>query len=171
MPHDSWSYPYSEETRLEGILSRAESELETSLVYALLNKAQQIDNARLREELKPYWPPEYKSYKEVPGLVFPIDVPVSPPQVDIDWNIQRARLSFNPIWFLERLAPGGEMDYKRYEGRLRYEDFGNFNYGAVALAFGLNEEGALRGAGLIQIISNTTSFVEKKESMQLNNTS
>ncbi|MEA4856905.1 polymorphic toxin type 44 domain-containing protein [Solidesulfovibrio sp.] len=46
------------------------------------------------------------------------------------------------------------MDYKHGPGNRKYEDFGNFNYGAVALAFGLSTGAALRGAGLVQILVN-----------------
>lgn len=160
MPYDPREF--GEKMQLENILFRAETALENSLLYALHNKAQQMDYAQLREDIKRYTPTT-KFEKEYLGYIGTINMPIAPPNADIDWNIKRARMSWNPSWFLERLAPTGEMDYK-YSGRgSRYEDFGNFNYGAVALAFGLSEQSALRGAGLVQIIVDAYRLVDKNK--------
>lgn len=151
MPFDPREF--SESLRLETVITSAEIELENSLVYALYSKAQEFDYAQLRNEINNYIP-KNKVSKELSGYSGTIPMPISPQSADIDWNIKRARMSWSPSWFIERLAPGGEMDYKAGRGNIIYEDFGNFNYGAVALAFGLSESAALRGAGLIQIIVN-----------------
>lgn len=160
MPYDPREF--SEKMQLENILFRAETALENSLIYALYNKAQQIDDAQLREEIKQY-APKVKYEKDYLGYVGTISMPISPPNANIDWNIKRARMSWNPSWFLERLAPTGEMDYKHSEANLKYEDFGNFNDGAVALAFGLSEQAALRGAGLVQIIVDAYRLMGKNK--------
>lgn len=139
----------------------AENELEHSIIYALLNKEQGIYNAALIGEINNYAPVK-KYERDYTILQGPIYVPISPANADIDKNIQRARASWSPSWFLERLIPGGEMDYKAGPGNKKYEDFGNFNYGAVALAFGLTEQTALRGAGLVQTIVNISNFIKKR---------
>lgn len=139
--------------KLENKLFIAETELENSLIYAVIGKAQRLDNEML------YGQSPQQSVKDST----PIRVPTAPPEADIDWNIRRARVSVSPSWFLERLAPGGEMDYKLRDSRLSYEDFGNFNYGAVALAFGLSEQTALRGAGLVQAIVDIKKYVKKND--------
>jgi hypothetical protein len=98
----------------------------------------------------------YEASRQYSSRYSPVNIPQAPPGVDIDWNIRRALVSVSNAWFIERLAPGGEMDYKLLGRQGIYEDFGNFNYGAVALAFGFSENAALRAAGLIQIIVDTT---------------
>jgi hypothetical protein len=153
---------FLENMKLENKLISAQGELERSIIYALLHKAQEVDNATLNEEINKYYPkPRFEQNQAV--LAEPISIPISPANVDIDWNIQRARSSWSPSWFLERLAPGGEMDYKNGPGNIIYEDFGNFNYGAVALAFGVREQAVLRAAGLVQILVNTYNLLKKNK--------
>lgn len=42
-------------------------------------------------------------------------------------------------------------EYSFYEGKLfRYDDFGNFNYGTAARAYGFSQTTALLGAGINQ---------------------
>jgi len=157
MPFDPETF--LEDMKLENKILSAEIELERSVVYALLHKAQEIDNAALRDEVNKYYPsPRLERNNTI--LTGQIYIPTSPPNVDIDWNIQRARTSWSPSWFLERLAPGGEMDYKRGKGNKIYEDFGNFNYGAVARGFGFSEETALRAAGLVQILVDSSIMLK-----------
>lgn len=135
----------SERLKLQTQLSRAVGSLEIEAVYAVQNKLQGGGLV----------PAQGEAATQASSHTTPVVVPPAPPGVDIDWNIRRALVSVSFVWFIERLAPDGEMDYKKY-GNQKYEDFGNFNYGAVALAFGLTENAALRGAGLVQIIADVS---------------
>lgn len=81
-----------------------------------------------------------------------IQVPDAPPGVHIDANIKKARESFNPFWFIEMVMEGGPWDYKRIDPK--YENFGNFNYGATAMAFGFQEKWALQAAGIVHVLTN-----------------
>jgi len=106
--------------------------------------------------------------------------PIAPPGVDVDRNIEIAlgvsmvrrvadslssqeigvlkpgmELLTNPQqmypWFYFMVKPGGPWDYKRYDAdRTRYEDFGNFNYGATGAALGIPLDVLLRAAGRAQ---------------------
>ena len=136
MPRDPREWQV--ELDLQTQLSRAEGSLEIEATFALLNKI------RGDGEFSTLGP-----YQEQRAPARDIQVPVAPPGADIDWNILRARASQSIVWFLERVAPEGEMDYKVIDNK-KYENFGNFNYGAVATAFGFSQEAALRGAGLVQ---------------------
>lgn len=91
-----------------------------------------------------------------------IKIPPSPQDVDIDENIMRARESFNPFWFIDMVKPHGPWDYKRRDPI--YENFGNFNFGATAAAFGFMEKWALEAAGIVQIYQHKvgTDLKEKK---------
>lgn len=143
MPRDPREW--QAELDLQTQLSRAQGSLEIESTFAVLNKLQGGGFA-----------PVYGNASgQEPSHRYPIKIPQAPPGVDIDWNIRRALVSVSYIWFIEHLAPDGEMDYKTIN-RKRYEDFGNFNYGAVSLAFGLSEEAALRAAGLVQTITDTS---------------
>lgn len=53
----------------------------------------------------------------------------------------------NGKWVTKEM-PGGEWDYKRLNRR--YENAGNFNYGATGVALGMSEEELLRAAGYVQ---------------------
>jgi uncharacterized protein RhaS with RHS repeats len=74
-------------------------------------------------------------------------VPESPPGVDIDYNIAKAKIigSGGILWFYNSVKTGGDWDYKQLD--IKYEDFGNFNYGATGAALGFSEQTLLRGAG------------------------
>jgi len=135
----------SEKFKLQTQLSRAVGSLEIEAVYGVQNKL--LGGGLV--------PAQGEAAIQASSPTTPVVVPPAPPGVDIDWNIRRALVSVSFVWFIERLAPDGEMDYKKY-GYQKYEDFGNFNYGAVALAFGLTENAALRGAGLVQIIADVS---------------
>ena len=88
-----------DDLKLKNKLISAESELEHSIIYALLNKEQEIYNAALLEEINKYSSvPKYERYATI--LNGPIYVPNSPPNADIDWNIKRACASWSPSWFL-----------------------------------------------------------------------
>jgi hypothetical protein len=50
-----------------------------------------------------------------------------------------------PEWFRSQVTDFGPWDYKRQDSK--YEDFGNFNYGATGAAFGFSEDTLLRMAG------------------------
>lgn len=93
----------------------------------------------------------------------PADVPHD---VDIEANIREAekraifnfpgtdasgipRMASTYYWFYERVKIGGPWDYKTRG--LKYEDFGNFHYGAVGAAAGISEDVLLRMAGYVQV--------------------
>ena len=83
-------------------------------------------------------------------------IPPAPPYVDINGNIDVAR-DFS-WWadpgalraFYDLVKNHGFWDYKR-RGR-KYEDFGNFNFGATAAAMGMPHYIAQNGAGIVQLI-------------------
>jgi hypothetical protein len=97
-----------------------------------------------------------KKFREVEANPDPlstrIQIPDTPPGVDIDTNITKAIESYNPFWFIGQVQSKGPWDYKRLDRK--YEAFGNFNYGATALAFGYQEKWALQAAGLYQIYTS-----------------
>ncbi|HVW75219.1 MAG TPA: polymorphic toxin type 44 domain-containing protein [Rhizomicrobium sp.] len=92
-------------------------------------------------------------------------LPVAPPGVDVNKNIQRAEktipdpgLSTRPQAYglMFQLFPDGhEMDYKTQGDQ--YRDFGNFNYGAFGSALGLSPYELHTGAGIQQMRSGTWS--------------
>jgi putative RNase toxin 44 of polymorphic toxin system len=65
------------------------------------------------------------------------DLPASPPGVDINNNIELARMFANkwswPMAFYHLVKTTGPWDFKHHFGP-QYEDFGNFHYGATAAA-------------------------------------
>jgi RHS repeat-associated protein len=69
----------------------------------------------------------------------------SPPGANIDANMRLADNSWNPGWFYNQVRNGGPWDYK--QSGSRYEDFGNFNFGATGSAFGFPSQVLKRGAG------------------------
>ena len=69
----------------------------------------------------------------------------APPATDIDKNMKEAADKRNPLWFYDQVPNKGPWDYKQ-KGR-KYEDFGNFNYGATGSAFGFSDSVVHRGAG------------------------
>jgi hypothetical protein len=89
-------------------------------------------------------------------------VPLTPPGVSMDKNIERAEKLMggltvtNPqivaMGEMMRLFPTGhEMDYKK-GGHHEYRDFGNFNYGAFGTAMGLPPYLLHSGAGVQQML-------------------
>ena len=76
-------------------------------------------------------------------------------------------------WFYNKVKNGGEWDYKQLDKRERiefkkkygidvpsqYEDFENYNYGAVGKALGLSEEIIKAAAGYAQEVSSTGSSI------------
>lgn len=65
--------------QLENTLFRAETELENSLVYALANKAREMDEEKAREQLKQYLPDGQDPKQYQPTRERPISTPVAPP--------------------------------------------------------------------------------------------
>jgi Bacterial toxin 44 len=114
-------------------------------------------------------------------------IPEHPPNANINDNIkgaERARylefLTGVPMllqlpWFWQTVASGGPQDYKR-QGRTwqdatginaygtpvpsPYQDFGNFNYGAVGAAAGYPLQVLERGAGAYQLYVTKNSRPE-----------
>ena len=72
-------------------------------------------------------------------------VPPSPPNANINSNMDEAAKRWNPLWFRDQVRNKGPWDYKQ-QGPL-YEDFGNFNYGAAGTAMGFPQVVLLREAG------------------------
>jgi len=89
------------------------------------------------------------------------NMPTPPPGADINKNLAEASAwwhRFNPainhLWLIWRVAPGQSWDYKhKIEGK-DYQDFGNFNYGAVGTAAGFSEYELLAAAGALQVVQN-----------------
>lgn len=95
-------------------------------------------------------------------------IPAMPAGTSIDANIaeaERHRYSLqdvgdypsmdmaSAIWFYQQVNDGGVWDYKRRDPK-KFEDFGNFNYGATGRALGFSEETLLRMAGVKQVQDN-----------------
>ena len=72
-------------------------------------------------------------------------IPPAPLGVDINKNMEEANKKWNPMWFYDLVRNKGPWDYKQ-QGR-KYEDFGNFNFGATRFAFGFSSDILYRGAG------------------------
>jgi hypothetical protein len=72
-------------------------------------------------------------------------VPPAPPGADINKNMEEADKKWNPTWFYNQVKLNGPWDYKQ-QGR-KYDDFGNFNFGATGFAFGFPADILYRGAG------------------------
>ena len=72
-------------------------------------------------------------------------VPPAPPGADIDANMKLADNNWYPVWFYNQVRNGGPWDYK--QSGSKYEDFGNFNFGATGSAFGFPSGVLKRGAG------------------------
>ncbi len=72
-----------------------------------------------------------------------------PYNANICYNIVLSMLSYDPAWLKGRVDHNGPWDYKRVMPG-KFEEFGNFHYGAVFAAFGVPENIALRGAGWAQ---------------------
>ena len=87
-------------------------------------------------------------------------MPQAPPDVYIDGNIRRAEQHrpAGPItaydaanWFKSMVTHKAEWDYKRID-RVKYEDFGNFNYGATGAAVGFGLVTLHSEAGKVQAV-------------------
>ncbi|WP_165352146.1 polymorphic toxin type 44 domain-containing protein [Solidesulfovibrio carbinolicus] len=132
------------EQRLRWEQMEAETTLEIASFYAIQNKLTQIANGTY------FQAPETKQSSTFRAPI--ISIPQSPPGTAIDMNIRQAQESLNPFWFIEMVRPRGPWDFKTQT--LNYEGFGNFNYGATALAFGIPEKVALRAAGIVHVFTN-----------------
>jgi hypothetical protein len=89
-----------------------------------------------------------------------------PPGINVDihmklasdqWELHPDYAAFM-IWFYYKVRNGGPWDFKQIDGK--YENFGNFHYGAVGTAGGLPEELLLRAAGYAQKRAKTQSKTE-----------
>jgi RHS repeat-associated protein len=87
---------------------------------------------------------------------------VAPRSVDINENFLLANLqgtkNLNPMttakWFKAQVQNKGPWDFKQLKGI--YQNFGNFHFGFVGFAAGINEGILLRQAGLAQIAAGTS---------------
>jgi hypothetical protein len=68
-----------------------------------------------------------------------------------------AAVGNHAAWFVNLVQPGGDWDYKNLDpvgisaGKSKYEDFGNFHFGAVGAAAGFDRGHAIqRMAGFVQ---------------------
>ena len=75
------------------------------------------------------------------------------PGVDVNENIRRAQ-TMGPKEYYETVKSFGEWDYKQLDRR--YEDFGNFNFGATCSAQTFSSTICSAGAGAYQIKSGTS---------------
>jgi hypothetical protein len=75
-------------------------------------------------------------------------VPPHPEAADVNRNMQDASHHWNPWWFKRQVQAGGPWDYKTKN--LKYDDFGNFNYGAAGNAMGFPDNTLYREAGRAQ---------------------
>lgn len=82
------------------------------------------------------------------------NIPPSPPGTNIDYNIKEAQEHLDPRWFRDQVRNGAPWDYKQFGSK--YEDFGNFNYGATGTGFGFSSTRLLREAGRAQQAAGTS---------------
>ncbi len=83
---------------------------------------------------------------------------IIPPGISMSNHMMTARLHKGPsaltyIWFYNQVRNHGPWDYKQLGGK--YENFGNFHYGAVGTAAGISPGVLLRGAGVAQKFAGT----------------
>ena len=77
---------------------------------------------------------------------------IIPPDVNISANAKMSVvLSLNE--FIEILRSGGAWDFKK-DGNRQNENFGNYHFGVVSAARGLDELDAIMGAGVYQAYSD-----------------
>jgi hypothetical protein len=70
---------------------------------------------------------------------------------------EAAKHSFlNLHWLVSQVGDYGPWDYKRYDQA--FENFGNYNYGFVGNAQGINSDILLEAAGLVQLKNGTSSW-------------
>jgi hypothetical protein len=76
-------------------------------------------------------------------------VPYAPPGASLCENINKVKQhSINPFWFYSQVQKFGAWDYKQMNPK--FEDYGNFNFGVVAAAFGFPYYVAQSEAGRAQ---------------------
>ncbi len=103
-------------------------------------------------------------------------------------NAKIAKELKNPISFYKKVKTNGDWDLKNKKNtiwqfarthnttfqygneKLKAEDVGNFNFGVVSKAYGIPENIALKGAGLYQIYSGTSSAEWQKGRMLIYST-
>lgn len=82
-------------------------------------------------------------------------IPTHPADADVDANMRRAaEMGPNPLAFYDAVRNGGPWDYKQRSRR--YENFGNFNYGAAGTAWGFPEGFLKKQAGQAQMTAKTS---------------
>ena len=81
-------------------------------------------------------------------------VPPAPLGTSVDANMKLADDNSNPVWFYKQVKNGSVWDYKQIDSK--YEDFGNFNFGATGSAFGFPAGVLKRGAGWANQIADPT---------------
>lgn len=81
-------------------------------------------------------------------------IPKFPQNANINQNIEEALKHVDPRWLREQVKNKARWDYKQ-QGR-EYEDFGNYNFGAVCKAVGVPESYCLREAGRGQQAAGTS---------------
>jgi RHS repeat-associated protein len=80
--------------------------------------------------------------------------PVSPSSGSCSANITEAQRSYNLLWLYDQVRNRGPWDYKQQGSR--YQNFGNFNYGATGAAFGFSSQVLYRAAGWAQQQAGTS---------------
>ncbi|WP_408952521.1 polymorphic toxin type 44 domain-containing protein [Lysobacter sp. Hz 25] len=88
-----------------------------------------------------------------------LKIPEAPAGVSMDANIADTHKHEFPnpgdmVWFKDQVQGGGPWDYKTQGAQ--YENYGNFHFGVVAAAMDIPEQIGLRGAGYVQIQSDTS---------------
>src|SRR5262249_55676157 len=88
------------------------------------------------------------------GSKDPCEVPDHPWYASVTANILaiKAAGAGGAGLLLANVLPHMPWDYKRYPPAGKYDDFGNFNFGATGAAAGFSEEVLLRGAGALKTI-------------------
>jgi len=85
--------------------------------------------------------------------------PLLPPGESIERNMAIGRMleavqpGLGQLAFLAAVWPGSLLDYKK-GGRRKYEDGGNYGFGALGAAVGLPPAALLRGAGAAQMVQH-----------------
>ncbi|MGC5700781.1 hypothetical protein J4P02_11345 [Pseudomonas sp. NFXW11] len=92
------------------------------------------------------------------------EVPVIPAGVSLDGNLEASKAQkdyfshggdgFLFSWFYKQVRNKGPWDYKQQGAQ--FQEFGNFNYGAVGAAAGISEQVLLRAAGAAQSLAGTS---------------
>ncbi|WLQ11865.1 RHS repeat-associated core domain-containing protein [Hahella aquimaris] len=81
-------------------------------------------------------------------------VPPSPVGTNIYLNIIVAKGKLSPFWFYNQVRNRGPWDYKQQGAK--YQDFGNFHYGATGTALGFSSSTLYREAGRAQQSAGTS---------------